>query len=91
MRGQAMTMERAQAAIGVGLDLVREAQPRPDVICLGEMGIGDTTAASAIVAAFTGLPVAQVTGRGTGIDDTTWAHTVAVIEQAPGLNRPDAA
>jgi nicotinate-nucleotide--dimethylbenzimidazole phosphoribosyltransferase len=91
MRGPAMSVEQARAAVGVGLDLVREAHPRPDVICLGEMGIGNTTAASAIVAAFTGLPVAQVTGRGTGIDDATWAHKVAVIEQALRLNRPDAA
>src|SRR5437867_9845191 len=60
-----------------------------DVLCLGEMGIGNTTAASAIVAILTGLPVADVTGRGTGIDEQTWAHKVAVIEQALQVNRPD--
>ena len=55
------------------------------------MGIGSTTAASAIVAAFTGLPVAEVTGRGTGIDDATWTHKVHVIERALATNRPDPA
>ena len=54
------------------------------------MGIGNTTAASTILAAITGLPVAEVTGRGTGIDDATWNHKVAVIEQALQANQPDA-
>jgi nicotinate-nucleotide--dimethylbenzimidazole phosphoribosyltransferase len=85
-RGPAMTSAQATAAVQVGLDL---SQQDADVICLGEMGIGNTTAASAIVAAITGLPVAEVTGRGTGIDDATWHRKVSVIEQALRLNRPD--
>jgi nicotinate-nucleotide--dimethylbenzimidazole phosphoribosyltransferase len=52
------------------------------------MGIGNTTAASAILAAITGLPVAEVTGRGTGIDDVTWSHKVGVIERALLVNQP---
>jgi nicotinate-nucleotide--dimethylbenzimidazole phosphoribosyltransferase len=84
--GPAMTAEQASAALQVGLDLSRQDA---DVICLGEMGIGNTTAASAIVAAVSGLPVAEVTGRGTGIDDATWKRKVAVIEQALRLNQPD--
>jgi nicotinate-nucleotide--dimethylbenzimidazole phosphoribosyltransferase len=67
----------------------RESGHGLDVVCLGEMGIGNTTPASAIVAALTGLPVADVTGRGTGIDEPTWRHKVAVIEQALATNRPD--
>jgi nicotinate-nucleotide--dimethylbenzimidazole phosphoribosyltransferase len=55
------------------------------------MGIGSTTAASAIVAAFTDLPVGDVTGRGTGIDDATWARKVATIEHALQTNHPDPA
>jgi nicotinate-nucleotide--dimethylbenzimidazole phosphoribosyltransferase len=85
-RGPAMTSEQVAAALQVGLDLSTQDA---DVICLGEMGIGNTTAASAIVAAVTGLPVAEVTGRGTGIDDATWNRKVSVIEQALRFNRPD--
>jgi nicotinate-nucleotide--dimethylbenzimidazole phosphoribosyltransferase len=92
-QGPAMTRAQALEAIAVGLDLATfEAggEPGADVVCLGEMGIGNTTAASAILAAVTGLPVAEVTGRGTGIDDATWNHKVAVIEQALRVNQPDA-
>jgi len=89
-QGPAMTQEQALAAIAVGLDVVeREAAQRLDVVCLGEMGIGNTTAASAIVAAVTGMRVAGVTGRGTGIDDQTWRRKVAVIERGLRVNRPD--
>ena len=84
--GPAMSRDQMRAALQVGLDLdLHEA----DVICLGEMGIGNTTAASAIVAAITGLPVAEVTGRGTGIDDATWQRKVHVIERALIRNQPD--
>jgi len=55
------------------------------------MGIGNTTAASALTAALAGRPVAEVTGRGTGIDDARLAHKVAVIERAIAVNRPDPA
>jgi nicotinate-nucleotide--dimethylbenzimidazole phosphoribosyltransferase len=90
-RTPAMSLDQARAAIGVGIEVV-DLSPggAPDVICLGEMGIGNTTAASAIVAAVTGLPVASVTGRGTGIDDTTWARKVSVIDRALALHQPDA-
>ena len=89
--GPAMTRSQVHAAIGVGLDLATlEGDRSTDVICLGEMGIGNTTAASTMLAAITGLPVAEVTGRGTGIDDATWNHKVAVIEQALQENQPDA-
>src|SRR5438445_10626501 len=81
-KGPAMTPDQALAAIDVGLDVIAsEAERGLDVVCLGEMGIGNTTAASALVAAMTGLPVARVTGRGTGIDDATWQHKVAIIER----------
>jgi nicotinate-nucleotide--dimethylbenzimidazole phosphoribosyltransferase len=56
----------------------------------GDMGIGNTTASSAIVAAITGAAVSEVTGRGTGIDDAAWERKVAVIERALAVNRPDA-
>jgi nicotinate-nucleotide--dimethylbenzimidazole phosphoribosyltransferase len=89
-KGPAMTGEQTLASIQVGLDVVRlEATRGIDVVCLGEMGIGNTTPASAIVAAITGLPVADVTGRGTGIDGAGWQRKVDAIEQGLGINRPD--
>jgi len=53
------------------------------------MGIGNTTPSSAIIAALTGLPVAQVTGRGTGISEAALAVKCAVIEKALAVNQPD--
>ncbi len=89
-RTPAMSLEQARAAIGVGVEVVDHfASEMPEAICLGEMGIGNTTAASAIVACLTGLPPASVTGRGTGIDDATWARKVSVIERALALHQPD--
>ncbi len=60
-----------------------------DLLGLGDMGIGNTTASTAIVAALTGLPVAALTGRGTGVDDTVLARKIAIIEQALSVNQPD--
>jgi nicotinate-nucleotide--dimethylbenzimidazole phosphoribosyltransferase len=53
------------------------------------MGIGNTTAASAIVAALTGRPAIEVTGRGTGLDDAGVRHKAAVIDAAVARHRPD--
>jgi len=57
----------------------------------GDMGIANTTASAALIAAFTGRAVADVTGRGTGIDDATFTHKVSVIEAALDRHRPDPA
>ncbi len=87
-----MTAEQVAAAIAVGLDMGRDAVTAGvNVIGLGEMGIGNSTAASAVTAALTGRPVATVTGRGTGADDTMLAHKVRVVEQALQRHRPDPA
>jgi nicotinate-nucleotide--dimethylbenzimidazole phosphoribosyltransferase len=56
----------------------------------GDMGIGNTTPASALASVFTGRPVAAVTGRGTGIEDQGVRHKVAVINRALALHRPSA-
>lgn len=91
-QGAAMSLQEALTAISVGIEMVKdEAQQGLDLVAVGEMGIGNTTAASAIVAAITGRPVADVTGKGTGIDDEGWQHKVACIEQALTINRPNAA
>lgn len=89
--GPAMTREQALAAIVVGLDVVEaEIAQGLDLVATGEMGIGNTTAASAITAALAGVPVALVTGSGTGINDEQRAHKIAVIERALAVNTPDA-
>lgn len=88
--GPAMTRQEAVSAIDIGLDIARRlAGEGVGLVGLGEMGIGNTTAASAVVAALTGLPPGKVAGRGTGIDDATWQHKVAVIERAIEVNHPD--
>jgi nicotinate-nucleotide--dimethylbenzimidazole phosphoribosyltransferase len=61
-----------------------------DVLAVGEMGIGNTTAASALAAAFTALPVEDVTGRGTGLDDAGWARKISAIRRALTLHEPSA-
>ena len=91
-RGPAMTREQAERAIAVGLEVVEaEIDRGVDVVATGEMGIGNTTAAAAIVAGVTGLPVDRVTGRGTGISDGGWARKVAAVEAALRTNEPRAA
>jgi nicotinate-nucleotide--dimethylbenzimidazole phosphoribosyltransferase len=88
----AMTREQAKEAMGVGIDMGREAVAAGvDLIGLGEMGIGNSTAASAVTAALTGLPAASVTGRGTGADDRMLSRKIGVIEQAVRRHQPDAA
>ena len=89
-KGPAMTRDEALAAIEVGIGLVyTERGNGLDVIGTGEMGIGNTTAASAVVAALTGAPAASVTGTGTGVDDEGRLRKIAVIKRALDVNRPD--
>jgi nicotinate-nucleotide--dimethylbenzimidazole phosphoribosyltransferase len=62
-----------------------------DIIGTGDMGIGNTTSSSAICAVMTGKPVAEVTGRGTGIADKQLEHKIGVIDRAIAVNKPDPA
>lgn len=87
--GPAMSREEAVSAIEAGIEIARMLAPLVDVFGTGEMGIGNTTPSSAIVAALSGCPVADVTGRGTGVDDDQLAHKVRVIEKSLAVNRPD--
>lgn len=90
-QGPAMTREEAEQALQVGIDVLNEeAAHRLDIVATGDMGIGNTTPSSAIAAAMTGLPVAQVVGRGTGIDDQGLERKIKVIEQSLAVNQPDA-
>src|SRR6185437_8260198 len=89
-QGPAMTREQAGEAIVVGIAVVESlAREGVQIVATGEMGIGNTTAASAITAVMTGSSSAEVTGRGTGIDDAQLAHKVAVIERALAVNAPN--
>ena len=89
-KGPAMTLAQMVEAITIGMD-VFEAQFAQgiDLVATGDMGIGNTTASSAIAASLLRKPVALVTGRGTGINDEQLAHKIAVIESALEHNRPD--
>jgi nicotinate-nucleotide--dimethylbenzimidazole phosphoribosyltransferase len=89
LREPAMTPDEVIAAIAVGIELGLDAAERVDMIGLGEMGIGNSTAAGAITAALTGLPAASVTGRGTGADDAMLQRKIAVIEEALRARQPD--
>jgi nicotinate-nucleotide--dimethylbenzimidazole phosphoribosyltransferase len=90
--GPAMSRAEAAYAVAVGLDVVRDLRrDGVELICVGEMGIGNTTAASAVTAVMTSTAVASVTGIGTGVDEGTRARKVAVIERALELHRPDPA
>ncbi|MFN2365052.1 MAG: nicotinate-nucleotide--dimethylbenzimidazole phosphoribosyltransferase, partial [Desulfurivibrionaceae bacterium] len=87
--GPAMSREQAVAAIEAGIEVAQGMADGIDLFGTGDMGIGNTTPSTAIVAAFTGTPVAEVTGRGTGLDDDGFNHKIAVIEKALALNKPD--
>ncbi len=89
-QGPAMTRAEAEQALQVGIDVLEEEFAQGlDVVATGDMGIGNTTPSSAIVAAMTGLPVAQVVGRGTGINDAGLARKIQVIEKALSVNQPN--
>jgi nicotinate-nucleotide--dimethylbenzimidazole phosphoribosyltransferase len=89
-KGPAMTREQAKQCIQVGIELGREyAKKGYRIFGTGDMGIGNTTPSSAIASVFTGTPVCDVTGRGTGINDEAFKRKIAIIEQCIATNRPD--
>jgi nicotinate-nucleotide--dimethylbenzimidazole phosphoribosyltransferase len=86
----AMTREEAVKSIEYGIELFKEElQEGIDIVGIGEMGIGNTTASSAITAVITHSKVEDVTGRGTGLDDDGLLRKVRVIEQVLKLHNPD--
>jgi nicotinate-nucleotide--dimethylbenzimidazole phosphoribosyltransferase len=91
-RGPAMSRETAVRALEVGIGLAGElAAEGVGLLAVGDMGIGNTTASSAITAVLTGQPPGRVTGRGTGIDDGRLRLKVGAVERALRVNRPDPA
>jgi nicotinate-nucleotide--dimethylbenzimidazole phosphoribosyltransferase len=90
-RGAAMSRPEAMQSIETGIRLVEEiASENLFLLGAGEMGIGNTSSAAAILCALTGAAPRDVVGRGTGIDDPTWRRKVVAIERGLELNRPDA-
>ena len=87
----AMTRQQAIEAIAVGIELARQAkEDAVDMLGIGEMGIGNTTTSSAVLAALTGRTVEQVTGRGGGLTEESFLHKKEVIAGALLLHQPDA-
>lgn len=87
-REPAMTREEALRAMWVGVERSQDAvEDGVDVLAAGDMGIGNTTAAAALATVLTGRPAGAVTGRGTGIDDSTLTHKVAVINRSVALHK----
>lgn len=83
LREPAMTLEEAEAAIGVGMEMAQDAHARGvSVVATGDMGIGNTTPSSALFAALLPAAAEDVTGRGTGLDDAGLAHKVDVLTEA---------
>lgn len=91
-KGPAMTRAQAEEAVQAGIEIVQtEIKNGLDLVATGDMGIGNTTASSAITAVLTGKPVEQVTGRGTGLDDAGLSRKVDLIKEAISVNNPDPA
>jgi len=89
-KGPAMTREEALRAVETGIAVLEdEAVKGMDILGLGDMGIGNTTASSALTAVITGDAVEAVTGRGTGIDDLGLARKIHAIQAAIRVNQPD--
>ncbi len=90
VQGPAMSYEQALQSIEIGIRLARDASgDGRRVMGVGEMGIGNTTASSAIAVVMTGQSVVDVTGTGTGIDAERFAKKIQVIEQGITRNRPN--
>lgn len=90
--GPAMGRDDALAAIGVGIEVARDLVAAGSRCLLtGDMGIANTTASAALICAFTGRDAAEVTGRGTGVDDATLATKVDVVRRGLAAHRPDPA
>ncbi len=89
-KGPAMTRAEAEECIKIGIDLAYEyAEKGYTLFGTGDMGIGNTTPASAIISCLSGLPAKDVTGRGTGVDDDIFNHKIEVIANAIKVNNPD--
>ncbi len=91
-KGPAMSRDEAVQALEAGIELALEAKSEGvTMLGTGDMGIGNTTPSSAIIAAFSGRSVRELTHRGTGIGDASLERKIRAIEGGLALNRPDPA
>jgi nicotinate-nucleotide--dimethylbenzimidazole phosphoribosyltransferase len=89
-KGPAMTVAQATRSVEAGIEIVTtEIKKGLDIVATGDMGIGNTTASAAICAVMTGKTAAEVTGRGTGLDDQQLQQKIIIINEAITLNKPD--
>ncbi|MFW6149979.1 MAG: nicotinate-nucleotide--dimethylbenzimidazole phosphoribosyltransferase [Chloroflexota bacterium] len=92
VKGPAMSREQAVRAVETGIEVAQEELAKGiDILATGDMGMGNTTASSAVCAALTGAPAETVTGRGVGLGDDQLTYKVAVVRRALEVNRPDPA
>lgn len=90
--GPAMSRDEVRRAVEAGIETAADlAAAGSRCLVTGDMGIANTTAAAALICAFTGADPAEATGRGTGIDDDTLARKTGVVRRALQRHRPDAA
>lgn len=90
--GPALTRDETLTAVEVGISVATSlVDDGARVLLTGDMGIANTTASAALIAAFTGEDPQRVTGRGTGIDERMLTHKIDVVRAALALHRPDPA
>lgn len=87
-KGPAMSVQLCDLALRTGARLV--AQLPGNALLLGEMGVGNTSASALLLARLTGAPIADVTGRGSGLSETAHKEKIALLEQALAANAPNA-
>ena len=88
--GPAMSRSQAEAAVAAGMEQMKDLSDQGyRIAVIGEMGIGNTTAASAVTSVLLGLPPEEVTGRGAGLSDAGLRRKIAAIRQAVQVNAPD--
>ncbi len=88
-KGAAMSVARARQAVEAGIDVANGLCEDYDLLGTGDMGIGNTTPSTAIAAVITGKSIEQLTGRGTGLDDTQLAGKITTIKKILEINKPD--
>ncbi len=88
-KGPAMSLALAKVSIESGIEIANELGDSYDVFGTGDMGIGNTTPSTAIAAVLTGKKPAELTGRGTGLNDQQLQHKIEIVERAITINNPD--
>lgn len=90
VKGRAMSQKEAIQSLEAGIEIVEEyINSGSKVICIGEMGIGNTTASSAIIAVITQANLKDIVGFGTGLDQAGVEHKIEIIKTALEKNNPN--